>query len=170
MARFYESRNIDDSQAQYRIVVRTPDGKRTEINLPRQVFEGIEELQREFWRTERRETRHSLHLASMDEASLAPNNPEKDPELIFMEKLESEALFQAFQQIPAGLRADGGGFQRESLIGALGLYLKGGRLLQRLFQILRRGPVDIVHVLFRHAGPGIGRNAEHLADPFAGVV
>ena len=79
MARFYESRNIDDSQAQYRIVVRTPDGKRTEINLPRQVFEGIEELQREFWRTERRETRHSLHLASMDEASLAPNNPEKDP-------------------------------------------------------------------------------------------
>lgn len=50
MARFYESRNIDDSQAQYRIVVRTPDGKRTEINLPRQVFEGIEELQREFWR------------------------------------------------------------------------------------------------------------------------
>lgn len=73
MARFYESRNIDDSQAQYRIVVRTPDGKRTEINLPRQVFEGIEELQREFWRTERRETRHSLHLASMDEASLAPN-------------------------------------------------------------------------------------------------
>ena len=54
MARFYESRNIDDSQAQYRIVVRTPDGKRTEINLPRQVFEGIEELQREFWRTERR--------------------------------------------------------------------------------------------------------------------
>ena len=42
MARFYESRNIDDSQAQYRIVVRTPDGKRTEINLPRQVFEGIE--------------------------------------------------------------------------------------------------------------------------------
>ena len=34
MARFYESRNIDDSQAQYRIVVRTPDGKRTEINLP----------------------------------------------------------------------------------------------------------------------------------------
>lgn len=104
MARFYESRNIDDSQAQYRIVVRTPDGKRTEINLPRQVFEGIEELQREFWRTERRETRHSLHLASMDEASLAPNNPEKDPELIFMEKLESEALFQAFQQIPAAQR------------------------------------------------------------------
>ena len=36
--------------------------------------------------------------------------------------------------------------------------------------ILRRGPVDIVHVLFRHAGPGIGRNTEHLADPFAGVV
>ena len=71
-------------------MVRTPDGKRTEIKLPRQVFEGIEELQREFWRTERRETRHSLHLASMDEASLAPNNPEKDPELIFMEKLESE--------------------------------------------------------------------------------
>ena len=64
MARFYESRNIDDSQAQYRIVVRTPDGKRT----------------------------------------LAPNNPEKDSELIFMEKLESEALFQAFQQIPAAQR------------------------------------------------------------------
>ena len=96
MARFYESRNIDDSQAQYRIVVRTPDGKRTEINLPRQVFEGIEELQREFWRTERRETRHSLHLASMDEASLAPNNPEKDPELIFMEKLESAAQRRRF--------------------------------------------------------------------------
>lgn len=104
MTRFYESRNTDDPQAQYRIVMRTPDGKRTEIDLSRQVFEGIEELQREFWRTERREARHSLRLTSMDEASLAASNPEKDPELIFMKKLESEALFQAFQQIPAAQR------------------------------------------------------------------
>ena len=53
---------------------------------------------------ERSAARHSLHLASMDEASLAPNNPEKDPESIFMERLESEPLFQAFQQIPAAQR------------------------------------------------------------------
>ena len=112
MARFYESRNIDDSQAQYRIVVRTPDGKRTEINLPRQVFEGIEELQREFWRTERRETRHSLHLASMDEASLAPNNPEKDPELIFMEKLEFRS---AVSSVPADTRRTTQAFSDEAL-------------------------------------------------------
>lgn len=65
MARFYERGNVDEARGEYRIVVRTPDGKRVEIDLPRRVFEEIEELQREFWRTERREARHSLSLASM---------------------------------------------------------------------------------------------------------
>ena len=67
MTRFYERGNVDEARGEYRIVVGTPDGKRVEIDLPRRVFEEIEELQREFWRTERREARHSLSLASMDE-------------------------------------------------------------------------------------------------------
>ena len=57
MTRFYERGNVDEARGEYRIVVRTPDGKRVEIDLPRRVFEEIEELQREFWRTERREVR-----------------------------------------------------------------------------------------------------------------
>ena len=65
------------------------------------MFEEIEELQREFWRTERREARHSLSLASMDEAAFSESNPEKDPERVLVERLESEALLRAFQQIPA---------------------------------------------------------------------
>lgn len=47
MARFYERGNVDEARGEYRIVVRTPDGKRVEIDLPR------------------REARHSLSLASM---------------------------------------------------------------------------------------------------------
>lgn len=101
MTRFYERGNVDEARGEYRIVVRTPDGKRVEIDLPRRVFEEIEELQREFWRTERREARHSLSLASMDEAAFSENNPEKDPERVLAERLESEALLRAFQQIPA---------------------------------------------------------------------
>lgn len=101
MTRFYERGNVDEARGKYRIVVRTPDGKQVEIDLPRRVFEEIEELQREFWRIERREARHSLSLASMDEAAFSENNPEKDPERILVERLESEALLQAFQQIPA---------------------------------------------------------------------
>ena len=65
MTRFYERGNVDEARGEYRIVVRTPDGKRVEIDLPRRVFEEIEELQRELWRTERREARHSLSLDSM---------------------------------------------------------------------------------------------------------
>ena len=101
MARFYERGNVDEARGEYRIVVGTPDGKRVEIDLPRRVFEEIEELQREFWRTERREARHSLSLTSMDEAAFSENNPEKDPERVLVERLESEALLRAFQQIPA---------------------------------------------------------------------
>lgn len=94
MARFYERGNVDEARGEYRIVVGTPDGKRVEIDLPRRVFEEIEELQREFWRTERREARHSLSLTSMDEAAFSENNPEKDPERVLVERLESEALLR----------------------------------------------------------------------------
>ena len=101
MTRFYERGQVDEARGEYRIVVRTPDGKRVEIDLPRRVFEEIEELQREFGRTERREARHSLSLASMDEAAVSESNPEKDPGRVLVERLESEALLRAFQQIPA---------------------------------------------------------------------
>ena len=41
MTRFYERGNVDEARGEYRIVVRTPDGKRVEIDLPRRVFEEI---------------------------------------------------------------------------------------------------------------------------------
>ena len=115
MTRFYERGNMDEVRGEYRVVVRTPDGKRVEIDLPRRVFEEIEELQREFWRTERREARHSLSLASMDEAAFSESNPEKDPERVLVERLESAPSVpadtgRAAQAIPAevsGRDADG---------------------------------------------------------------
>lgn len=37
----------------------------------------------------------------MDEAAFSESNPEKDPGRVLVERLESEALLRAFQQIPA---------------------------------------------------------------------
>lgn len=41
MARFYERGNADEARGGHRIVVRTPDGKRVEIDLPRRVFANL---------------------------------------------------------------------------------------------------------------------------------
>lgn len=112
MARFYESRNIDDSQAQYRIVVRTPDGKRTEINLPRQVFEGIEELQREFWRTGAPRDK-TLTTLGVDGRSLScPQQSRKRPRV----NLYGEAgIRSAVSSVPADTRRTTQAFSDEAL-------------------------------------------------------
>lgn len=63
MARFYDGYIVGSGQdLSYFVMVMNSSGCLEEVEVSRRVFDEIDELQREFWRIERREARHSVHL------------------------------------------------------------------------------------------------------------
>lgn len=102
MARFYGKSVVGDgAQASFRLAIARPDGTRVEIEVSEALFEEVDELQREFWRIEKRESRHTSHIEMMAERELPHARCVKDPEQLLMEKLETERIREALLRIPA---------------------------------------------------------------------
>lgn len=67
MGRFYPTRTVvSNGVKRYRVLVRRPGFEEKEIEVSLPVFEAINALQREYWRLERRESRHTLHVESVE--------------------------------------------------------------------------------------------------------
>lgn len=101
MGRFYGKRIEENpNEMRYLVSITQIGGAEAEIEVSQTLFEEIDELQREFWRLERRESRHTLHMEMMRESELPHAEHTKDPEQILMEQIEATEIQQALRCLP----------------------------------------------------------------------
>ena len=62
--------------------------------------ELLDDLQREHWRLERRESRHVWHLEDMSESDVSSEMRAETPEQILMRKIECAELREALKSLP----------------------------------------------------------------------
>ena len=98
MSRFYGKRIVtDDEGLRYLVSIAHSD---TEIEVSEDVFEALDDMQREFWRIDRRESRHTCHIEMMGEYNLPQNCFPKNPEQLLIEQIEATEIQQALRLIP----------------------------------------------------------------------
>lgn len=68
--------------------------------MSRNVYELIDDMQREHWRLERRESRHSWHIEDMRESDLPYGKHVAMPEQLAMQRMDDEALGRALAALP----------------------------------------------------------------------
>jgi RNA polymerase sigma-70 factor (ECF subfamily) len=78
--RFYRQRTVCvNGVCSYRVTMTAADGSDVEVEVSRAVYKELLDLQREHWRLERRESRHTYHVEQMSKAQatclLNPNKP-----------------------------------------------------------------------------------------------
>lgn len=101
MARFYGKRIEENPfDAKYLITITQTDGHRTEIEVSKPVFDELDDMQREYWRQEKSESRHTCHIEMMRDHELPHARLTKDPEQLLMDQIESLEIQQALHQIP----------------------------------------------------------------------
>ena len=101
MGRFYgKSADGDKSGARYVVIISTPACAEAEIEVSHEIYELLDEMQREHWRLERRESRHSWHIEDMRESDLPHEKYVQTPEQEMMHRLKNEALWTALMGLP----------------------------------------------------------------------
>lgn len=100
MARFYEQGVIIESDYHlFWVGIKTSNGHEERIAVDKEVYDGILELQREYWRQEKKESRHTWHLELMSEHDLLRVQGNEGPEQILIESYEQTAITRAICQI-----------------------------------------------------------------------
>ena len=100
MARFYDRELVGGVADCAPIIVKVPDGSRVAVEVTADVSVALEDMQREAWRIDRREARHTLSLDAMD-ASVASTGPESDPGFALMRRCRTDELAAALARLPA---------------------------------------------------------------------
>lgn len=101
MARFYEFSYEDAAdEPAITIVVNNPLIGVTLLSIDEELLEVLNDLQREFWRLERRESRHSVHIENIPDIYLPHERFVKNPEQILIEQFESTEIHKALHGIP----------------------------------------------------------------------
>ncbi len=65
-----------------------------------EIEEVLIELQREHWRLQKHESRHTVHIESLPEKSLPEDVYPKSPETILIERFESQRIAMALKELP----------------------------------------------------------------------
>ena len=100
MARFYDTRAIGNAcSSRYFVSVNRPVGGVVEIEVSKELHDALVDLQREFWRLDRRESRHTLHLEMMGENLLPTDRRPPDPASILDARIEADMLHEALERI-----------------------------------------------------------------------
>lgn len=102
MTRFYQKR-IEESprRAKYFISVNKPGGQIEEVEISEETFLLLDDLQKEHWRLERTESRHTHHLEMIPEWCLPKTAQSQSPEQLMLEQLENKKLYVALKQLSA---------------------------------------------------------------------
>ena len=101
MGRFYGRSTSDtESGTCYFVTISTPTYVEVEIEVPREVYELLDEMQREYWRLEKRESRHSWHIEDMNESDLPHEKYVQTPEQVMMHRVESAEIRSALMELP----------------------------------------------------------------------
>lgn len=100
MTQFYQKHTDSDTTTRYFISFKSPTGQSVEIEVSKSVFLSLEELQREHWRLERSESRHTHHLEFIPEWCLPESAQTQSPEQLMLEHFENKRLCSALKQLP----------------------------------------------------------------------
>lgn len=101
MGRFYERSTSDtEGGTGYFVTISTSACVEVEIEVPREVYELLDEMQREYWRLEKRESRHSWHIEDMKESDLPHEKYVQTPEQVMMHRVESAEIRSALMELP----------------------------------------------------------------------
>lgn len=101
MSRFYGKRLEKGAlDPKHFISIKQACGNCTELEVPKRIYDELEDLQREYWRLERREARHTRHIEMMHEYDLPHERYSKDPEQLLIEQIESLEIQETLHCIP----------------------------------------------------------------------
>lgn len=101
MGGFYEKRIEGGHPDPRYLVTIARNGGRAEVEVSKAVYEALDDMQREHWRLERRESRHSSHMEVVPERYLPRSAFGKSSEQILIEQFEAEEMKEALRSIPA---------------------------------------------------------------------
>lgn len=94
-------RRDDTGQSEGRtcaVTVSLPKGRFVRVEVTGEVMDALDELQREWWRIERREARHALYLEIMP-PSMALADRADGPEALMLRKQEADELRRALEML-----------------------------------------------------------------------
>lgn len=101
MSRIYGRRIADDgSVTHYHITITTPGGKEVEVGVVEEVFETLDDLQRDIWRMQRSDDRRMRHAEMIPENDLSDGFFEKSAEDIVIEKDGIEDIKSSMRKLP----------------------------------------------------------------------
>ena len=101
MTQFYKKRTTNSKNTtQYFIAFESQDGQAVEIQVSKNQYLLIEEMQREHWRLERSETRHTHHMEMIPEWDIPNELHTPSPEQIMIEHFENDVLCDALKRLP----------------------------------------------------------------------
>lgn len=100
MARLYERRLAEHGAYVTSVTTVGPDGARVSVEVAEVVADALDDMQRETWRVERREARHTLSLDAMG-PFVASTGPESEPGFGLLSKCGTDELVSALTQLPA---------------------------------------------------------------------
>ena len=82
------------------VTVTCPSGAKISVEVTEEIADALESMQRETWRIERREARHTLSLDAMG-TFVAVAGPESDPASGLLGRCRTDELVAALVQLPA---------------------------------------------------------------------
>lgn len=101
MTRFYKKRTSNTkSRNEYRITIIQPDGHGIEVEVTEQLYRELDDMQREHWRGEKAESRHTRFLEQVPSWCLPESTHVPSPEQLMMERLEESELHSALRLLP----------------------------------------------------------------------
>lgn len=102
MPQFYKKRCITtkNTNTKYFITLETHTDRSIEIEVSKDQYVLLEEMQREHWRLERSESRHTHHLEMIPEWNLPKEAHVPSPEQMMIEHFENSVLCDALKQLP----------------------------------------------------------------------
>ena len=100
MARFYGCDSDNQGKRVVSVATGFSDSARISVEVTGEVADALRDMQREAWRIERREARHTLSLDAMG-TFVASAGPEPEPEFALLSKCRTSELVAALAQLPA---------------------------------------------------------------------
>ena len=97
---FYDLNSVRRGAHGASVTVAFPGGARVSVEVTDEVASALRDMQREIWRIERREARHTLSLDAMG-TFVASTGPESEPGFDLLSKCRTGELVAALVQLPA---------------------------------------------------------------------
>lgn len=99
--RFYECRTEGaGDEERFFIIMKTSQQRAIEVEVPRLLKDELDDLQREYWKQEKREQRHTVHIEAIPDCYLPHSAFTNSPESALVKKLIAGELEDALLQIP----------------------------------------------------------------------